>query len=58
MTTVTEELILKALSTEEVLISWYFGDKVSYVWAITKDKPPDLSHTLREKIDSTSLAIP
>jgi CHAT domain-containing protein len=22
-----------------VLISWYFGDNVGYVWAITKDKP-------------------
>ena len=32
--------VQKVLSTEEVLISWYFGDKVSYVWAITKDKPP------------------
>jgi CHAT domain-containing protein len=29
----------KALKPDEVLISWYFGDNVGYVWAITKDKP-------------------
>jgi len=29
----------KALKPDEVLVSWYFGDKVGYVWAITKDKP-------------------
>lgn len=32
--------VQKVLSSDEVLISWYFGDKVGYVWAITKDKPP------------------
>ena len=29
----------KALKPDEVLVSWYFGDNVGYVWAITKDKP-------------------
>ena len=29
----------KALKTDEVLITWYFGDNVGYVWAITKDRP-------------------
>jgi CHAT domain-containing protein len=29
----------KALKPDEVLISWYFGDNVGYVWAITKDRP-------------------
>ena len=29
----------KALKSDEVLIAWYFGDNVGYVWAITKDKP-------------------
>jgi CHAT domain-containing protein len=28
------------LKAEEVLISWYFADKVAYVWAIPKDAPP------------------
>ena len=27
------------LKSDEVLISWYFGDRASYVWAITKNKP-------------------
>ena len=30
----------KMLKPEEVLISWYFADKVAYVWAIPKDAPP------------------
>jgi len=29
----------KALKPDEVLVSWYFGDNVGYVWAITKDRP-------------------
>jgi CHAT domain-containing protein len=29
----------KSLKPDEVLVSWYFGDNVGYVWAITKDKP-------------------
>jgi CHAT domain-containing protein len=29
----------RALKPDEVLVSWYFGDNVGYVWAITKDKP-------------------
>lgn len=29
----------RALKSDEVLVSWYFGDNVGYVWAITKDKP-------------------
>lgn len=29
----------KALKPDEVLVSWYFGDNVGYVWAISKDKP-------------------
>ncbi|MBJ7379488.1 MAG: CHAT domain-containing protein [Polynucleobacter sp.] len=29
----------KALKPDEVLVSWYFADNVSYVWAISKDKP-------------------
>ncbi|WP_114689958.1 hypothetical protein [Polynucleobacter necessarius] len=28
----------KALKPDEVLVSWYFGDNVAYVWAITKDR--------------------
>jgi CHAT domain-containing protein len=32
--------VQKMLKPEEVLISWYFADKVSYVWAIPKDAPP------------------
>jgi CHAT domain-containing protein len=35
----TVERTQKALKPDEVLISWYFGDNVGYVWAITKDKP-------------------
>ena len=31
--------VQKVLTSDEVLVSWYFGDKVSYVWAITRDKP-------------------
>ena len=31
--------VQKVLTADEVLVSWYFGDKVSYVWAITRDKP-------------------
>ncbi len=33
----------KALKPDEVLISWYFGDNVGYVWAITKDRPAQFS---------------
>ncbi len=33
----------KALKPDEVLVSWYFGDNVGYVWAITKDKPAQFS---------------
>ena len=29
----------KALKPDEVLVSWYFGGKAAYVWAITKDRP-------------------
>jgi len=29
----------KALKPDEVLVSWYFGSKAAYVWAITKEKP-------------------
>lgn len=29
----------KVLKPDEVMVSWYFGDNVGYVWAITKDKP-------------------
>jgi len=32
--------VQKMLKPEEVLISWYFADKVSYVWSIPKDAPP------------------
>jgi len=32
--------VQKMLRPEEVLISWYFVDKVAYVWAIPKDTPP------------------
>ncbi len=37
------ERIQKALKPDEVLVSWYFGDNVGYVWAITKDKPAQFS---------------
>jgi tetratricopeptide (TPR) repeat protein len=33
------ESVQKALKNDEVLVSWYFGDKTAYVWAIGKDKP-------------------
>lgn len=33
------EGVQKVLKPDEVLVSWYFGDNVGYVWAITKDKP-------------------
>jgi len=33
----------KALKPDEVLVAWYFGDNVGYVWAITKDRPPQFS---------------
>jgi CHAT domain-containing protein len=33
----------KALKPDEVLVSWYFGDNVGYVWAITKDRPPQFA---------------
>jgi CHAT domain-containing protein len=32
--------VQKMLKPDEVLISWYFADKVSYVWSIPKDAPP------------------
>lgn len=35
----TIERTQKLLKPEEVLVSWYFGDNVGYVWAIAKDAP-------------------
>ena len=35
----TVERTQKALKSDEVLVSWYFGENVGYVWAITKDGP-------------------
>ena len=32
--------VQKMLKSDEVLISWYFADKIAYVWAIPKDAPP------------------
>ena len=29
----------KLLKSDEVLVSWYFGDNVGYVWSISKDSP-------------------
>ena len=29
----------KLLKPDEVLVSWYFGDNVGYVWSISKDSP-------------------
>ena len=33
----------KVLKPDEVLVSWYFADKVGYVWVISKDKPVQFS---------------
>ena len=35
--------IQKILKPDEVLVTWYFADNASYVWAITKDKPAQFS---------------
>ena len=35
----TIERTQKLLRPDEVLVSWYFSDNVSYVWAISKDAP-------------------
>lgn len=33
------DLVQKQLNPKEVLITWYFGNEESYVWAISKDQP-------------------
>lgn len=35
----TVELVKKQLERDEVLVSWYFGDKESFVWAVSKSEP-------------------
>lgn len=35
----TIALVKKQLATDEVLVSWYFGDKESFVWAVSKNEP-------------------
>jgi CHAT domain-containing protein len=35
----TVERTQRLLKPDEVLVSWYFGDGVGYVWSITKDAP-------------------
>jgi CHAT domain-containing protein len=35
----TVERTQRLLKPDEVMVSWYFGDNVGYVWAISKDAP-------------------
>jgi CHAT domain-containing protein len=35
----TVERTQRLLKPDEVMVSWYFGDNVGYVWAISKDVP-------------------